>query len=135
VSMPIRCGEESVRGRPGDAGSGQRFKLIVLKLVHTLVWIVMTTANFAGFYLAFIGTFNSWFYFCVALLGGEIVVILANSWHCPLTDVMAKYTDNRAANFDIYLPEWLARNNIRIFSGLITLEIMIVLFRRMVIVS
>ena len=101
--------------------------LTILKTAHTLIWLIMTSANFAGFYLAFVGKFNWLFFSCVALIGGEIVVILANSWHCPLTDVMAKYTEDRAANFDIYLPEWLAKHNVRIFSVLIVVEIVVVL--------
>lgn len=117
---------------PVGVSGGQSLVLIVLKAIHTLVWLTMTTANFAGFYLALTGKFTLWFFLCVALLGGEIVVIIANRWHCPLTDVMAAYTSDRAANFDIYLPEWLARNNIRIFSALIMLEIMIVLTHRIV---
>ena len=44
---------------------------------------------------------------------------------------MAKYTPDRRANFDIYLPEWLARNNIKGFSLLIALEIVIVLIHRL----
>jgi hypothetical protein len=37
---------------------------------------------------------------------------------CPLTDLAARYTDDRRDNFDIYLPEWLARHNKRIFGWL-----------------
>ena len=36
---------------------------------------------------------------------------------CPLTDLAARYTDDRRANFDIYLPLWLAANNKRIFGS------------------
>ena len=36
----------------------------------------------------------------------------------PLTAVAARYTDDRRANFDIYLPEWLARYNKQIFGPL-----------------
>jgi hypothetical protein len=32
--------------------------------------------------------------------------------------VAARYTDDRRANFDIYLPEWLARHNQAIFGTL-----------------
>jgi hypothetical protein len=128
--MQIRYGTESGREISGVACSGHRLTLVALKTAHTLIWIVMTAANFAGFFLALAGRFNRWFFLCVALLGGETAVILANSWHCPLTDVMSKYTPDRAANFDIYLPEWLARNNIRIFSVLIALEILAVFWAR-----
>ena len=128
--MQAQCGQGSVRRGSGRETSGHVLALTVLKALHTFIWILMTTANFAGFYFALIGKFNWWFFLCVALLGGEIVVILVNSWHCPLTDVMAKYTSDRAANFDIYLPEWLAANNIKIFSVLIVLEIVAVLVHR-----
>lgn len=35
-----------------------------------------------------------------------------------LTAVAARYTDDRRVNFDIYLPEWLARYNKQIFGPL-----------------
>jgi hypothetical protein len=100
--------------------------LIFLKTVHTAVWVIMTTANFLAFYLALMGRFNLWFFSAVLLLGGEIIVILLNSWRCPLTAITAKYTNDRQPNFDIYLPSWLAKNNIKIFGALIVIEIIIV---------
>ncbi|MGO4883819.1 MAG: hypothetical protein ACLP59_23810 [Bryobacteraceae bacterium] len=109
--------------------------LTFLKTVHTIIWMVMSAANLTAFYLAFVGRFNAWFFLSVTLLGGEVVIIAVNSWHCPLTDVMGKYTLDRKANFDIYLPEWLARNNIKGFSLLMALEIMIVLIHRFSLMS
>jgi hypothetical protein len=104
--------------------------LRLLKIVHTAIWTIMAAANFTAFYLALAGKYNVWFYLSIILLGGEIVVILVNSWHCPLTDIVAKYTPDRRANFDIYLPEWLARNNIKVFSALLPLEAIVLLLRR-----
>ena len=46
------------------------------------------------------------------------MILALNRWHCPLTPIAARYTDNRRANFDIYLPEWLARLNKQIFGPL-----------------
>ena len=100
--------------------------LTFLKTLHTVIWLIMTTANFLSFYLALIGRFNVWFFTAVLLLGGEIIVIVLNSWHCPLTAIMTKYTNDRQPNFDIYLPLWLAKNNIKIFGTLIAIEIVIV---------
>ena len=45
------------------------------------------------------------------------------------TDLAARYTEDRAANFDIYLPEWLARNNKAIFGTLFAVNELIVLWR------
>ena len=46
----------------------------------------------------------------------ECGVLALNRGRCPLTDVAAKFTDKRADNFDIYLPNWLARHNKAIFG-------------------
>jgi hypothetical protein len=46
------------------------------------------------------------------------VVLWLNRWSCPLTAVAARYTEDRRANFDIYLPEWLAQYNKQIFGSL-----------------
>jgi hypothetical protein len=42
----------------------------------------------------------------------ECAVLALNRGPCPLTDLASRYTDDRAAaNFDIHLPEWLARRH------------------------
>jgi hypothetical protein len=48
----------------------------------------------------------------------EVAMLLLNRWRCPLTDIAERYTDDRRDNFDIYLPEWVARHNKTIFGGL-----------------
>jgi hypothetical protein len=53
-----------------------------------------------------------------ALVLGEVVVLWLHHWRCPLTAVAARYTDDRRANFDICLPECLARYNKQIFGPL-----------------
>jgi len=53
-----------------------------------------------------------------ALILAECAVLAMNHFRCPLTDLAARYTVERAANFDIYLPEWLARHNQSIFGAL-----------------
>ena len=53
-----------------------------------------------------------------ALVLAECVVLAVNHFRCPLTNLAARYTEERAANFDIYLPEWLARHNQSIFGAL-----------------
>ena len=53
-----------------------------------------------------------------ALVLVESVVLAMNHFRCPLTDLAARYTEERGANFDIYLPEWLALHNQSIFGAL-----------------
>ena len=53
-----------------------------------------------------------------ALVLVECVVLAVNHFRCPLTGLAARYTEERVANFDIYLPEWLARHNQSLFGAL-----------------
>jgi|SRR5579863_395835 len=92
-------------------------KLKQIKLVHTTIWAFMAAAIVAVPWAA------RHFMFRLAagltsVILGECLVLALNGGRCPLTDIAARYTDERADNFDIYLPLWLARYNKRIFGFL-----------------
>ena len=102
--------------------------LTTIKLGHTVVW-----AFFVGCILA-IPLFTASSHFGLAALFTAIValevgVLVLNGMRCPLTGVAARYTDDRRANFDIYLPEWLARNNKEIFGTLYAIAVLCLLVR------
>jgi len=59
-----------------------------------------------------------WALAMIAIVLGEVVVLLVNGMRCPLTPIAARFTDDRRPNFDIYLPQWLARLNKEIFGTL-----------------
>ena len=75
---------------------------------------------------AFTGHFR-WALLLTAFVVCECAVLAANRGKCPLTDWAAHFTEDRAANFDIYLPEWVARNNKAIFGTLFAVKELIVL--------
>lgn len=52
-----------------------------------------------------------------ALALAECAVLAVNRGRCPLTNLAGRYTDNRSADFDIYLPRWLAQHNKIIFGA------------------
>jgi hypothetical protein len=91
--------------------------LRIIKLAHTVVW-----ALFAGCVLAIpVLTWASelrYAVLCAMAVAVEVLVLAFNRWRCPLTDVAARHTSDRRDNFDIYLPEWLARHNKVIFGTL-----------------
>lgn len=90
-------------------------RLVAIKTIHSVAW-----AFFAGCILA-IAPF-AWFgrfgvaATLIAVTLVEVLILLLNGWSCPLTAIAARYTPDRRDNFDIYLPEWLARHNKRIFG-------------------
>ena len=100
-----------------EAERSAAVRLRVVKLAHTAVWVFFAACILALPVASSLGHFGAaaWL---AAIVCGEVVVLLVNSWSCPLTAVAAKYTANRNANFDIYLPEWLAKNNKSVFGAL-----------------
>jgi uncharacterized membrane protein YeiH len=88
-----------------------------VKLLHTVIW-----AFFAASILAIPGLGGVGRYGYAAVLAGivfmEVLVLAFNGGRCPLTGIAERYTDDRRDNFDIYLPEWLARHNKLIFGVL-----------------
>jgi uncharacterized membrane protein len=91
--------------------------LRLIKAVHTLAWAFFVACIAAIPLLAWARRFDLALLF-IGIVFVEVVVIVVNAWRCPLTAVAARYTDDRRPNFDIYLPEWLARYNKEIFGSL-----------------
>ncbi len=108
--------------------AGRDHRLIAVKLLHTIIW-----ACFAACVLALpVAAFNrhfGWVLILTAIILGECIVLAANQRRCPLTDWASQLTDDRADNFDIYLPNWLARHNKAIFGTLFVVNEVIVLWR------
>lgn len=103
-------------------------RLFGIRLVHTVVW-----AFFAGCIVlipvfAWIGELRVAVVLC-AIVFVEVLILAVNSWHCPLTPMAAQYTDDRRPNFDIFLPETLARYNKEIFGTLYGVGVILVLYR------
>lgn len=95
-------------------------RLVAIKLLHTAVWAVFATAVLAIPVAAWRGAW-AWAVGLMVLVMGEVLVLALNRMRCPLTDLAARYTDERQPNFDIYLPLWLAQHNQRIFGTLYAL--------------
>ena len=103
-----------MHGRPHNSAAAA---LRTVKLVHTLVWALFAGCILALPIVAWRGQFPvAWL--LIALVSVEVLVLLANRFRCPLTGVAARYTDDRRPNFDIYLPQWIARYNKQIFGPL-----------------
>jgi hypothetical protein len=92
-------------------------RLILIKFAHTVVWAFFV-ACIVAIPLAGMERRFDWALVLSILVLLECIVIVANRGRCPLTDVAARYTDDGADNFDIYLPIWIARHNKTIFGFL-----------------
>ena len=99
-----------------------------VKFLHTVVWAFFVACILAIPLFTVLSRFRLAALFA-AIVALEVVVLLLNGLTCPLTGVAAKYTRDRQANFDIYLPEWLARNNKIIFGSLYVIALIFLLMR------
>lgn len=101
--------------------------IIVIKLIHTIIWVVMAAASFYILYAGIMRTFDIFLWISIGLLVVETAVLIVNKWTCPLTPLAKKYTEERDDNFDIYLPNWLAKYNKVIFGTIFAVGIVLVL--------
>jgi hypothetical protein len=74
--------------------------------------------------------FDTLFYISLLLIIIESVVLVANTWMCPLTKIAKQYTNEESANFDIFLPKLIARYNKEIFSTILFIIAIIYIYNR-----
>ena len=102
-------------------------RLLAVKLLHTVVWAFFVTCIAVIPILGWRGQLLQASVLC-GVVFVEVLVLLGNEWRCPLTPVAARYTTDRRANFDIFLPERLARYNKEIFGTLYFAGLIVVVY-------
>ena len=107
-------------------------KLIAIKLVHTLIWLFFVAVIFYVVYSGIRNEITVYTWIGIAFVILEGIVLLIFRMFCPLTLLARNYSDSDRDNFDIYLPNWLARHNQRIFGTLYGLGIVYVLLMQFV---
>jgi hypothetical protein len=84
--------------------------VVAVKLLHTVVWLFFVVCIVAVPVTAGLHRFRMTVFFAGLVLL-ECLVLVLNGWRCPITDLAARFTPETSDNFDIYLPNWLARHN------------------------
>jgi hypothetical protein len=105
-------------------------KIIIIKTIHSLIWLLMAAAVFYILYAGISGNICGIpLYLAVSVMMFEIIVLLINHWSCPLTIIAKKIKPDWKDGDDIYLPVWLAVNNKIIFGTLLVVGVGLVAFR------
>jgi len=107
----------------------QSKKLTAIKLVHTLIWLFFVIAIFYILYSGISNKITVTTWIAIGLIVAEGAVLVLFKMFCPLTLIARKYSDSDKDNFDIFLPNWLARYNKIIFTTIYLLGVIIVLIR------
>lgn len=68
-----------------------------------------------------------WFGICLIVIEGVVLAIFKKI--CPLTIIARRYSDSSKDNFDIYLPNWLAKYNKLIYTAFFIIIIIGLIYR------
>lgn len=104
--------------------------LKTIKVIHTIIWAIMASAVFYILYAGILNIYNKLLLICIGLIILESFILFINKWTCPLTPIARKYTKDNNDNFDIYLPNWLAKHNKVIFTVLFLIGLILVIFNQ-----
>lgn len=104
-------------------------KLVVIKIVHTIVWVFFNVVIFYMLYAVIINKLDAWLWIGYGLFILEGITLLFFKYFCPLTVLARRYSNSTKANFDIYLPNWLASYNKLIYTSLLMIIMIITLLR------
>jgi len=103
--------------------------LVLIKIIHTLIWVFFNVVIGYLLYAVIFDKIDSWVWIGLGLIFIEGLVLLIFKMKCPLTIVARKYSDSTKDNFDIYLPNWLARYNKEIYTTILMVILAILVYR------
>jgi len=106
-----------------------KVKLAIIKSIHTVIWIFYNLVIFYFAYQVFTDTIDIWGWICFGLIIFECLVLLVFKRMCPVTLIARRYSDSTKDNFDIYLPNWLAKNNQLIYSLILVIILLVMVYR------
>ena len=104
-------------------------RLVLVKTVHTVIWVFYNVVIFYMLYAVIVNRIDKWLWICFGLVLLEGIILLVFKQVCPVTLIARKYSDSDKSNFDIYLPEWLAKHNKLIYTSIVVVTVIILLFR------
>lgn len=103
--------------------------LRLVKIIHTLIWIFFNVIIFYMLYAVLTNKIDKWLWIGYGLVVLEGVILLLFKGFCPLTIIARKYSDSDKDNFDIYLPNFLARFNKQIYVTIMVIIFMLTVYQ------
>ncbi len=104
-------------------------KLTLVKAIHTLIWVFFNVVIFYMLYAVIRNKIDIWVWIGYGLVLLEGITLLAFKFFCPLTLIARKYSDSKKDNFDIYLPNWLAKYTKLIYTSIMVIILILTIYR------
>lgn len=112
-------------GPPTPEGARRRYRLTVIKAVHTAAWFLIESCMGYLLVAGFAGRTDRRAAVAAAVVAGEIAVFTLNGFRCPLTALAEREGAASGSVTDIYLPRWLARNLPAIHVPLVVVAVLL----------
>lgn len=104
-------------------------KLVVVKVIHTLIWIFFNFVIFYMLYAVLQNKIDRWLWIGYGLVFLEGITLVLFKFFCPLTLIARKYSESTKDNFDIYLPNWLAKYTKLIYTSIMGIIMILTVYR------
>ena len=104
-------------------------KLFLIKLVHTIIFILMSLALVYILYSGVTGTYNWILFFAIVAIWIEGAVLIFNHFQCPFTNLARRYGDKKGSVTDMFYPKWFVPHVFRVSTVLFVIGLVLLGFR------
>ncbi len=129
MQQPSSLREKNKSGVRKPISMTDNSKLVIIKLIHTLIWVFFNVVIFYLLYAVLTDKIDKWVWICLGLIALETVTLIIFKRVCPVTLVARRYSGSTRHNFDIYLPEWLAKYNKQIYTVIVIIILLLLAWR------
>jgi hypothetical protein len=107
IQAELRCSSPKW-GRPGGEASVGKITILHVKLVHTLIFWLLSACVLYALFCGVADRITPWTWVAVGLVLLESFVLAVSGWTCPLTILTERLGAVRGSVTDIFLPKWFA---------------------------
>ena len=100
-------------------------RLFLIKVVHTMVFVVISACLVYVLYCGITRTYDWTLLLALGAILTNGLALLLNRMRCPLTTLARRYGDENGAVSDIFLPRWFAGNLFRVASVSFSAELIV----------
>ncbi|MFC1997708.1 hypothetical protein ACFLXI_08920 [Chloroflexota bacterium] len=100
-----------------------------IKTVHTLIFIFMIIMVGIVFFTLLLDNISYLTWIGIGFIFLEGLVLLINSWKCPLTEYAEILGAEDGSVTDIFIPKWLADRMFKIFGTISVICFVLLVFR------
>ena len=103
--------------------------LTKIKIAHTIIWFLFNIVIWYMLYAVISNKIDNLVWIGMGIIVTEGLVLLLFKMQCPLTIMARQHSNSTKDNFDIFLPNWLAKHNQTIYTSIFILIVCLLIYR------